>query len=216
MRKLKFLGLLVIAFAMMGVSSAVAAEFHSEGSSTTLTGTQLGVDEFNTNGGTVECQEATYKGSQTGTTATTVSVAPTYSQCSALSGFASATIDTNGCEYVFHAELATVEATVDIVCPPEKEITVTASSFGTNKCTVHIPPQQDLDHVVFHNDGVTTTREIIVTVTIEGIHYNETKGTGFGACAGGTASNGTYNGEATVTGEHTENGKTTHTGIWVT
>jgi hypothetical protein len=196
-----------------------SAEFHSEGSSTTLTGTQIGSMLFSTNGVTFECEEATYKATHSGTTITTVVASPTYSNCSYLGGFISVTIDMNGCEYQLNQPKgsgpSTYEGTFTIICPPGKEITFTLSGFGTSKCTIHIPPQGPLSGVVFHNEGAAATRDIKATIGLSGITYNETAGTGFSACPGGEASNGVYEGEATFTGEHTESGKTTHTGIWI-
>src|SRR4051794_22360841 len=170
-RNLKILSLAaVVVFALTAVSSASAAVFHSEVEPTTLKGTQIGTDVFTTNAGTTECEEANYAGTQPTKTTETVEVAPTYSGCSSLSGFASAIIDPNGCTYKFHITTKTTATTydghVDIVCPPTKEITVTASLFGTSKCIIHIPPQTGVGLIEYHNEGAGSTRDVRVTVKI--------------------------------------------------
>lgn len=209
-RNLKVLGLALVAMLAMtavGASAASAAEFHSEGSSTILTGTQEGTDVFSTTGGTVECDTATYVGSQSGTTTTTSSATPTYSNCTAF-GFASANINTNGCEYVFHNN-----GTVDIAdCNSSNGIIVTASLFGTQKCKVTVVPQTGINGITYTNVGSGSTREITIDVSSNNIKYVEHAGTGFGACASSTQqSNGGYTGQSVVTGE---NAFGEHLGIW--
>lgn len=208
-RNLKALGLALVAvFALtaVGASAASAAEFHSEATETVLTGSQIGTDVFETNGGTVECSEATYVGEQSGTTTTTATVTPTYSGCTAF-GFGGASVNTNGCEYEFHSN-----GTVDIQsCNTAAGVIVTASLFGTRKCTVEVPEQAGVSGVTFTSSGAGTTRDITVDVAITSLHYIQTAGTGFGACASGTATNGKYNGSTTVTGEDALG---VHKGIW--
>jgi len=142
-------------------------------------------------------------------------VEPTYSGCSSLSGFASATIDTNGCKYKFNITSETTTTTFDgdiaIVCPAGSEITVTASLFGQSKCIIHIPPQTNLANVEYHNVGSGNTRDVTVTVSLTGITYTQTAGSGFGACTTEHQTNGTYTGEATVKGFEGKKQK----GIWI-
>lgn len=203
--------LLVCAAALLGsaatASAAAAADFISEGSSTLLTGTQEGVDVFTTTGGTVECEEVTYAGSLTSSPATTVKVTPTYSGCVAF-GFASASINTNGCELEFHNE-----GTVDITsCESASGIIVTAALFGTQKCKVTVPPQSGINGIAYTNIGSGSTREITIDVKSTNIKYIEHGGTGFGACASSTEqSKGAYEGTTRLTGEE---GGGQHRGIW--
>jgi hypothetical protein len=215
MRKLKFLGLLVIAFAMMGVSSASAVEFHSEGSSTVLTGSQVGEDVFTTTAGTVTCEEANYTGEQATSTAATVEVAPTYGECTGPSGLP-ATVHPNGCTYKFGAAAVTTKTHLTIVCPKNKEITVTVIEpfFNVVKCTIHVPGQTIANAVEYHNGGSGATRDVTVTVSTSSITYSQTPGSGFGACSAVHDDNGQYTGVATVTGEH-GTPTPTHTGVWV-
>jgi hypothetical protein len=205
---------LVVAAALTSIAAApaVAAEFHSEGSPTTFTASQVGTDVVNFNSGTFECEEITYKGTISASTAATVALIPAYNGCSALSGFSSSTIAVNGCEYRLNQPTGGT-GTYSLVCPAGKEIIITTSIFGTTKCTIHIPPQGPISTLTYDNKGAGATRELAITASASQIEYNETAGSGFGACAGGEDDNGTWAGTTAVTGEH--GSPATHTGIWV-
>jgi hypothetical protein len=220
--KAKAFGLALVAvFAMSAVAASGAqavVNFHSDTNPTITTGQSVEEAKFVTSGGTVKCTEESYKGTMTGTqngstwTTTTATVEPTYGGCTAF-GFVGATIDVNGCTYVFHLTEATAPptATVDLVCPAEKEITVTAGS-----CITHVEPQTGLVHATFANGGTTTeTKDITVTSTFSGIKYTETSGC-LGGHNGTTQSNGTLNGKETIKGYEDNNGvEGNQVGIWV-
>jgi hypothetical protein len=225
MRKLKTLGVMLVAvFAMSAVvaASASADDFTAEKNTVTLTGDQdKGLDKFTTTVGIVSCNEVKYHGTAT-TGSTTVKIAPTYNGCTGF-GFP-ATIHMNGCEYALtlteqKPEVGPTTTTVEIVCPTGKEITITAVAAGTTKCTVHVPPQTGpsgttgLKHIEWHNVGAGQTRELTGTITITGITYKHTEGTGLGKCTTGHSETGSYNGLATVTGE--EHGGGAHVGIFL-
>jgi hypothetical protein len=223
-RNLKFLGLALVAVMAMSAMIASAASaadlFTSEKVNTTLTGSQEkhlegGVekfDRFTTDGGIVECTGATYKGTQAATTASTVTVTPTYSGCT-FTGLA-ATIKTNECTYVFSLIGATTTGEVEIKCPTGKEITVEVGPESTRRCIIHVPAQK-LGGITYTNIGAGTTREVTVAVnTGTTLKYSETAGTGSGACA--TADNtttGKYIGAAKVTGENAAG--TEHFGVFL-
>lgn len=218
MRNIKILGLMLAAmFAMSAVAATAASadEFTSEVAPVTLTGTSESgfTDEFTTTAGVVKCPKATYKGTQATVSTTTATVTPDYEDqpCTGF-GFP-ATIDVNECQYVFHINGGTsTEGTVDVECPAGKEITITATSAGTEKCTVHVPTQTSIPGTVkFSGIGSGTTREITVDVNLTGVKYTHTKGTGIGACTAGSASNGTMKAKATVTGES----GSTHVGLFL-
>jgi len=208
MRNLKILGLALVAMlAMSAVAASMASAdtFTAEKYPVTITGDQDGqTDVFTTTAGTVSCKKATYVGT-VAAASKEASATPTYSECTGL-GFP-VTIDTNGCSYKFTmtdvVTDASTTARVDIVCPGTEEITVTAKSGATTKCIIHIPPQTTLSHVELSNIGTGTTREITGNITISGIKYTHTAGTGVGACTGGSASNGSYAGRVRLTGEET-------------
>lgn len=220
-RNLKVLGLALVAvFALSAVaaSMASAAEFSAESVPVTLTGTTESgvVEKFKTTAGSVECH-GEYEGTMATKPTTTVSIAVkggSYENCTAL-GFPGSTIHMNGCTYLFHITPATNPPTgsVDIVCPKEKEITVTAISAGTSKCVIHVPPQTDLTTVRYSTIGAGATREITAIAEISGLKYTHTPGTGLGKCTEGSATNGSYEGKATLTGE--VDGGTTHIGVFL-
>lgn len=215
-RNLKILGVaLAAAFATSAVMASAAMaefpfEFHSEATTTTLTGKQhAGNDKFKTDGGTVECNNATYAGSQAGLTTKEASVTPTYSGCTAFF-FINVPIDVNGCQYKFTTKTkvgTSFEGTTHIVCGA-KPIEITA----TSKCTITVGSQTvGGGTVTYTNVGTGTTREITVDVALSSIHYVE-DGSGTGCPNGTTKTNGTYNGSALVTGATS---KGAHIGIWV-
>src|SRR6187200_367988 len=109
--KFKAFGLALIAVAAMAISAsaATAASFHSEVSSTTLSGGQLGEDVLTANAGSVTCSEVSYSGAQASTTSETATVTPSYSGCKAF-GFINSLIDVNGCGFTFNSG-------VQISCP---------------------------------------------------------------------------------------------------
>jgi hypothetical protein len=205
-RKLKALGLALIAVAAMAafsVSVASASEFHSAGSHTALSGTQVGEDKFKVNAGTVTCTSANYSGTQTTATSTSIRVLPSYGGCKAF-GFINATIDVNGCEYEFTAGSGS-SAGVDIVCPVGKLIVVTAFN-----CEVTVPAQIPQGQATITNVSNHTT----VVVALSGITYIQhskefpgcnTKGTNNEATT--FFHDGTYEGHATVKGFTTEGGE---------
>ena len=219
-RNLKVLGLaLVAAMALSAVvasaASAQAFNFKSEASPTTLTGKRHGTNKeiFETDGGTVTCNEAIYHG-QTNVTATSdINITPTYSNCTAF-GFVSVPIDTEGCSYTFTTltkEGSNFEGAMHILCPGGKSMRVTAPG-----CEVTIGEQTPTGgKITFTNLGSGATREITVDVALTGTHYIEDEIAGLPNCtsAGTTTSNGTYKGAWLVTGETP--GTTTHTGVWV-
>ena len=217
MRNLKAFGLALIAMLAMGAvaaSAATADEFTAEKYPVVLTGNQDGqTDIFTTTSGTVSCKTVSYTGTVSGPT-TTVTVTPKYTECTGL-GFP-AEVHMNGCDYLIHIEGgSSTTSKVDIVCPPEKEITVTAVAAGTTKCTIHVPPQNGLTHMNWTNvqkEGTgPSTREVTGHIEITNLTYKHTEGTGLGKCTTGHGI-GSYKGKATVTGEN--HAGTEHIGIF--
>jgi hypothetical protein len=168
-RKIKVLGLTLVAvFAMTAVaaSAASAAEFHSESSATELRGAQQTENVLAFNNRTLKCKSATFVGSQSGTTASTVEVHPTYGNCTAF-GLES-TITTTGCNYVLHSNGET-----DIVCEAGKQIEIEA--FGT--CQVNVAAQSGLGSVSYSNVGSGSTEEVLVGLNVGSIKANVTGST---------------------------------------
>jgi hypothetical protein len=218
MRNLKILGLALLAItavSAISVTAASADELTATQYPATLTGFNEHpefTDEFKTTAGPVRCTKVVYDGTLK-EKATAVTATPTYSECTAF-GFP-ATIHMNGCDYVFRVGGgALTTGTADLVCPVGKEVTVTAISAGTTKCTVHVPAQTGLATVTYSNIGSGTTEEITVFANLVGIKYSHTIGSGLGACPSGSAVNGTLVGKAKVTGEVDPSGA--HIGLLLT
>jgi hypothetical protein len=202
-RKLKALGLALVAVLAMGAFSASAAsagDFHSESATdTVIKGSQEGTDVFTVNAGTVKCNEATYAGVQAGATATQVKVNPSYSECTAF-GFVSTTIHSKQCTYEFSGD----NNNVVIDCPTNEPITVTAFN-----CWVTVD-DQTIGGISYTNKGAGTSRDVHVHVTSSGIKYTQ-HSKSFPGCSSGTFTNGTYTGTATVQGFTTGG---TQVGVW--
>lgn len=211
MRNLRFLGVAVFAvLAMSAVSasfaSAAADDLTAEQYPVTLTGkNDPNPPILKTTAGSYECTTSTLHATVSGPT-TTVSATPTYSGCTCIG--VACTIDMNGCTYLIHMTEGTT-STVDIVCPAGQEITLTNS-----KCILHVPPQTGLPHIVWTNVGAGATREITGHVTISGLRYKHTEGSGIGKCTSGEGTNGTLDWTVVVTGETDPTGAA-HIGIFL-
>ncbi len=143
-RKLKTLGLTLVAVTVLGAVSAAAASaqtqgmFTTDGPSATLDVTETGgagANGFTAPGTKVECPGTTAVGHEVGNTtkavpnkAKAVTITPTYKGCKGTVGKNSypLTITLNGCDFVYHigetVAANTYATTVDIVCPPGKAI----------------------------------------------------------------------------------------------
>ncbi len=213
-RKLKALGLALVALCAFAAVSATGAsansKFTSESGHTELKGSQIGIDKFKTAAGTVECNEATYTGTSASTETTEQTINPTYSECKAF-GFVNAVIDMNGCDYLFTIKTEGVPAvqknSIHIVCPAEKVISVTAFN-----CEVTVPPQTIENGVTYINSGTGGTgMDIETTVHATGLTYIQhsksfpgcTTNGGTGGLSTSLYHDGTYDGTATLQGKTT-------------
>lgn len=240
-RNLKALGLaLVAALALgaVGAQSASAVVEHSFRSSsqnekTILTGH---IDTSPTvskhvfkpspeSGLAVECSVATFSHTVEGNIRDTVTAHPTYGSCE--SSFGAATVDTNGCNYIFDSDTTTSthsstdeHATVSIECEAGHHISVT-----TGLCNLTFSAKESSTPVNQSIHGVRYTQlashsgkhALTVYATAKTIHFRALGGSlcGFGGLPAGTYNTGTYTGAASVTGyEDTDNspGGTTTTG----
>ena len=142
-RKFKTLGLTLVAvfaFAAIMAASASATEFTSTGGTYPVTfhGEQpaegqhvfTADEKFETT-----CKIATFSG-ELQAKSTTATAQADYTDCT--SSNLGANVTMNGCDYLFHLGATGNLATVDIVCPEGKEITIDA---GAGACVIHIPPR---------------------------------------------------------------------------
>lgn len=206
-RKLKFLGSMLLAsLAMSSMASAASADplFHVEMEDTTLTGTQITANVLTTDLGEMKCEIVHYDGTQGPFTSSTLTLVPTFEKCKI--GGVNTTVTTNGCGLLFHlGHEENTEAAMDIECPAGEKLVV-----HTPECAITIPPQNGLAKTTFTNEGAAATRAIGADLNVGEIHYVEHGA----ACATETETtvNGTFVGQATVTGE---NAAQEHRGIWV-
>lgn len=194
---LKALGLAVVA--VLAMSSVVASAAQGEATEakftaatypTTFEGTNTaGSEVLATEGGKMECA---VKVSGTVTEASqTFELHPTYTGCKSF-GFLSATVNTEGCNYLYHITTRTGEgkfqAHTDIACPAGQSIKLSSST-----CKIEFKGQTGLTTVYFEN----SSGDLKVLANLGGIAYTVTQD-GLGCPFNGT---GNKTGGAYVTNE---------------
>jgi hypothetical protein len=214
-RKLKALGLALVAvFAMSAIASASASAevlFHSESTTTFLTGEQIATNTLDVEGGNVKCSTVKFTASTSSKTVNNITVTPTYSGCTAFGLVA--VVDMESCDYL----LTSADDIIHVVCPGSNRIkvTVTPPPEGSLTCTVEVGPQT-LSTTYTNEGGPSTTRDIKVTpFSFAEVDYNVVypgSGTKCGK-AGFHENGGTYTGSITVKG-YSNSGHTVQTGIW--
>lgn len=195
-RNLKTLGLAFVAVLAIGGTAASAAqaapgEWHSEvaagKTSAIFTGQNLGVHEMSFKGLKLQCQIATFEGTAPKAT-TDATLTAFYTGCM-LAPFA-AQVKMNGCKYTLTGT-ANFTANVDITgCTTGKSIEIIDPV-----CTITIPEQKNLQHVVFTNKA-GPPKDIDASMTLSGITYEGDKG-GCGESVGHHA-DGTLTGTTTI------------------
>jgi hypothetical protein len=196
-RKLKSLGLALVAVLAMSavVASAAQAVPQSTCSSYPCTSTgssTKGSETFTIDGATVTCDS--HFVSSLSSASSTRTITPTYTGCEGF-GFTTATVNVEGCTYLFHATEKVAAGVykhhVDIVCPSGKSIKMTG---GT--CGLEVKPQTGKTTVQTTNlagGTVTIQWNTIISVTI-------TKD-GFGCVLAGLGTrNGAYHGDVVFGG----------------
>jgi hypothetical protein len=192
-RKIKALGLaLVAALALTAVmASTASAQFTSSAAHTTLSGSQTTTHTFTagTGIGAINCETATFAGTQTGTSSSTVTIIPTYGPTCKDSLGRVVHILKNTLEYHFLSGTGKghVELTGHI------ELTVTT---GFGHCTITIQGPQTINGITYTqsgNDLTVSTHSNNITSSIAG-----------GGFACGTSathsSTGTYTGSTLMKG----------------
>jgi hypothetical protein len=177
-------------------SSAFAGEFTFGAAPAAVTGSQVAQNVFevtNSAGGfvKVKCSEVTFEATSSTAVTKDLTVTPTYGGCT-LGGLA-ASVTMDGCKYTLTGESSPARTfSVDIVqCTPGKAITVKKGN-----CTITVPEQSELEHVVFDNEGTVSAMDALATVTISRITNTQT---GSECPAPGLhSSDATYSGTVTV------------------
>jgi hypothetical protein len=231
-RNLKALGLALVAvFAINAIAGSAASaqqgKLTSEGPMT-LNAMETGAVGSGANAltgfsGKIECPASLYTGHKYNVTphellssgATEVTVTPHYINCFSESsgGLFSATVDMNGCDYVFHIGETTGEntygVTADMVCPESENIRVTlllTPTHETKVCTLTIKPQTGLSGV--HLTTNPATDDLSMVGTLKKIHLEKS-----GLCGASTTTEGALAIDVKIKGKN-EAGKAT--GITVT
>lgn len=181
-------------------------EFHSEVSHTPVTGVQTGGSKmtFGVLLGTVECSTATLDGTMNAMVLNELTVKPAYSGCTGTGR--EVTTHTNGCAYILTIAESETSGQVDIECPAGKAIETTVDKFPEG-CTLTIGAQTASGVVDYKEEGSGTGRDLLLTWTLEGLHYTRD-----GCEVGGTGNNGTMSGSITLKGEDTSGNPK---GIWI-
>lgn len=175
---LAFVAVLAIASAMAASAAQAESVFGTPDAKypKTVTGTSEPStgEQLNTEAGSVECEASHYHGTISSLT-TTLTLTPNYTNCAAF-GFAEATINTEGCGYVFHATehigTDSYRAHFQVTCPPGKSIKITAAT-----CEVEIKAQNGRTTVDITNMTAipVTNNDITVKFTVTSLAYNVTK-----------------------------------------
>jgi hypothetical protein len=159
MRNLKALGLALIAvFAISAIASSAASanQFHSSVANTTWQRTSSENQEFEyeSEGIAIACTTAGGSGQTTAQTVAELTIAPTYSGCTAEGiVFSSAEVRMNECQYLFTLQASQNHGPLHIKCAPEEEITITVKVFGISICTLYIDEQTPTGNASWANNG---------------------------------------------------------------
>jgi hypothetical protein len=206
-KKLKSVGLTVVAVFLLSAAFAVAAqaqEFHSDaeaGKTTTLAGEQSTENVFKTNQGTIKCKKSTLGGSMVGASAEMIALHPTYSECTQFGQAATANSEEIYYTYTWTIPLLWYHMRVSIGPSP---LAFTAASSG---CVVTIG-EQTVDHIKFETKEVAGVKHLFATYEISGLKYTA----GSKCSKPGTFEDGTYTGTQTIKGT---NEAKKATSVWV-
>ncbi len=198
-RKLKVLGVTLVALAAFGAiasgAQAATAAFSSTAESTTLAGSASETSKFTTTAGTIECSEASFGGTATGKKLTKVPITSvSYGGCKFL-GFINVAVEMRGCHYEFTAGTLTssghstgTAAVVGSNCNTEP-IRFAAGSLCT--VTVGATGNSALTSINYENSG---TKNIKVIPNVGNITYSQSGS----FCSTATDATGVYEKGATV------------------
>jgi hypothetical protein len=213
MRKLKALGLALVAFGAIGAAAAATASANYNIASVaggTISGTQTNTHEIHLDLGTVKCTSATFTTSQATETADTLTILPSYDGCT-LAGV-KVTFHLNKCHYLY-----TKPTTTDALNPPVTTHEILHSKCDTGKegeenvsavtikdksglgCEVKIGEQETKGTIMTTNEAAGT---VLVESNVEGISYTWTAGCPNAGGKAGSSSNGKYTGGYRLAGKN--------------
>lgn len=209
-RKLRTLGLGLIAAlalsAVVGISASAktGGHFTSDAANTKLVGTENATHytELHAVGQSVICNSTSYAGTQAGTTATSITLVPTYHNCETTEED-SATVTFKNCSYRFLiGEYAHEDNTTELVCPGSEKVEV-----HTPLCTFTFGSQKPAGGVAYTTTTISGKAAITADVTATSISYER-----HGLCAilGTNGSDGQLTGEVLVSGLDESNNQPTN------
>jgi uncharacterized protein YceK len=220
-RNLKATGLALLlvtvaATALMAGNASAEEEEGAQGTLTaaeypaTLDGTEenaVGTNAFTIFGEKIVCNGSTFSGSIAKAT-TTITLTPTYNNCSAGGGGHKVTITMNGCDFVVHIEGTTPAVkdnyynSLDIICPLEHQIEIHKYVNASNEllgvaCLYTIGEQKGLLRGKVTND--TTNKDLLFEKTYKKITAKQS-----GACGANETTTGEYDVSITLKGTNSK------------
>jgi hypothetical protein len=213
-RNLKALLLASMALAALSAVSASAASatsFNSEATNTIIKGTGDGTGKtahqvFDAAGGTVTCNDVHLTGTQTGTTATVITLTAEFTTCTFLGQ--AATVKMEACDFRFHAS-GDVDVHDDSGLSGNCKHHEQGIKITIPGCTVIVPEQTGLKSVKYHNITVGGKSAVTAEANVSGITYDST-GAACPKQPAGTYADGTFTtGNAIITGTDEATGAVT-------
>jgi len=186
-RKLNALGLALIAVLALGGLSAVAASANHIDSgappngTTHVTGTQIGINQFDTPVGPIVCNEAKYDATFPGnTTVNGITLKPTFGACMAFG--IPATVDTNNCGILVTTPTGInpfdtdhFDGVTHIECAAGGGPIQITVGDPVVQCTIDIYPGTPTNPTTdLTNNTLAAPWDIALKWTLEGIHYKTT------------------------------------------
>ncbi len=180
-----------------GEGSEKAPQLAAASYPVSLAGTQSKEFQLKTGIGSLQCATTLFSGTLSSGT-NEPSLDAQYWGCT-LMGI-TAKVAMNGCSYVLNVNGSAPPylGNGEITCPEGKEITITTKVGELTKCTVTIPGQ------ITFGDGLTFENKawgaVQIGVNLTGIDHHTQAGSGWGVCATGDHTNGTYTGAMELVG----------------
>jgi hypothetical protein len=212
-RKFKIFSLVLSAmFAVSAVAVpqafAVGELFNSTVEPTTLTGTSVAGEDFETVAGLLECKKISFQTNGMKKTASEIKVVPTYSGCELKSKMETAQVLMTSCYYVFTSSIPAGKnhAPMHIECTsPGDAIDLQFEEGGKWRECIDIPAQTPTNGTTYKANG----KHLDIAETMAGMKYTLT-----GTCGSGTFEGGTYAGKITLKGVEEKNPKNEATLTW--
>jgi hypothetical protein len=204
MRKIKTLGLTLVAILALTAVAASAASAHEVTAGAyeaNVSGEQTNTNTLSNGVREVSCANATLTGALTAASPS-LTITPVYTNCTGNAG-TTATIDMNGCTYILVPTAASGianNASVTVNCTGTNEINVTIWATGkahteAKLCTLGVP------HQIVLGKYTNTANGLSLVFAANTLVVNRLGGTALN-CGAATTSAGTYNGALAASAKH--------------